>query len=264
MFWKIFVKFDRDREGTITLETFFNEIIGVERNLFGDAIFDLIDSEDTDVIEFGEFVQAVCTFAMFQVMDILRFSFFIFDKDKNGYIDKDELELFVKTLHNDGLTGNIISALKSITFNHDGKFDFAEFANLHDRFPAILYPAFRLQKEMRMKIGGTSWWSKKIGQLSMEKEEFILKLEVTRKKEEKTLKRKRLSKIRDNMGIVAYLKGGRYLDYHRRMNPSATVYVDAQQQIQVKYEEIVSKPGDDVYAMRATPEPADDPNAATF
>jgi len=28
---------------------------------------------------------------MFQVVDVLRFSFFIFDKDKNGYIDKDEL-----------------------------------------------------------------------------------------------------------------------------------------------------------------------------
>jgi len=54
------------------------------RNLFGDAIFDLIDTEDTANIEFGEFVQGVCTFAMFQVVDVLRFSFFIFDKDKNG------------------------------------------------------------------------------------------------------------------------------------------------------------------------------------
>ena len=46
-FWKTFRKFDRERVGIIPLETFFSEICKSERNLFGDAIFDLIDTEDT-------------------------------------------------------------------------------------------------------------------------------------------------------------------------------------------------------------------------
>ena len=58
---------------------------------------------------------------MFTVADVLRFSFFIFDKDKNGYIDKDELELFVNTLHQGGMGGNVMQALKAIDFNGDGK-----------------------------------------------------------------------------------------------------------------------------------------------
>ena len=126
-FWKIFRQFDRDRVGIIPIETFFSEICKQERNLFGEAIFDLIDTEDTANIEFGEFVQGVCTFAMFQVVDVLRFSFFIFDKDKNGYIDRDELELFVNTLHANGVQGNVMHALQSVDFNGDGKFDFGEF-----------------------------------------------------------------------------------------------------------------------------------------
>lgn len=132
-FWNVFRRWDKDREGVISMEVFFREICKEERTLFGDAIFELIDSEDTACIEFGEFVQAVCTFAMFQVKDVLRFSFFIFDKDKNGYIDKDELELFVRTLHSGGMKGNVMQALHAIDFNGDGKFDFLEFNALHER-----------------------------------------------------------------------------------------------------------------------------------
>ena len=56
-FWKVFQQYDKEREGTIPMDTFFTEICKEKRNLFGDAIFDLIDTEDTDTIEFGEFVQ---------------------------------------------------------------------------------------------------------------------------------------------------------------------------------------------------------------
>ena len=116
-FWKIFQTYDREREGTISVDCFFSDICKEKRTLFGDAIWDLIDTEDTDTIEFGEFVQGVCTFAMFETADVLRFSFFIFDKDKNGYIDKDELELFVATLHTNGVGANIKQALHSVDFN---------------------------------------------------------------------------------------------------------------------------------------------------
>jgi Ca2+-binding EF-hand superfamily protein len=166
-FWKVFQKYDKEREGVISMDVFFSEICLEKRNLFGDAIFDLIDTEDTNTIEFGEFVQGVCTFAMFEVPDVLRFAckapalgraatrsdpltppppplpspraVFIFDKDKNGYIDKDELELFVSTLHGSGgIQGNVTHALHSIDFNGDGKFDFLEFSALHEKFPTVL------------------------------------------------------------------------------------------------------------------------------
>ena len=80
--------------------------------MFGDAIFDLIDTEDTEKIEFGEFVQAVSTFCMFEPPEVLKFVFYIFDKDKNGYIGQDELGNFIEQLHQEKIQGNLEKALE--------------------------------------------------------------------------------------------------------------------------------------------------------
>jgi hypothetical protein len=51
-------------------------------------------------VEFGQFVQAICTFAMFNsIEDMCKFIFFIADKDKRGYIAKSEVEDLMKVLH---------------------------------------------------------------------------------------------------------------------------------------------------------------------
>ena len=250
MFWKTFRKFDKERVGIITLETFFSEICKSERNLFGDAIFDLIDTEDTANIEFGEFVQGVCTFAMFQVVDVLRFSFFIFDKDKNGYIDRDELELFVRTLHDGGVQGNIMHALKSVDFNGDGKFDFGEFSALHEKFPTVLYPAFRLQTEMMANVMGSSWWNSKKAELAFIKESEIKKLDDMRRKEEKKLIQERNNMIRTEIGVIDYLRGSKKKDYLLRMNPDPEVYIDANREVQIRYPDKIHLPGDDAFLKK--------------
>jgi len=231
----------------ISIDTFFTELCGEDRNLFGDAIFDLIDTEDTETLEFGEFVMGVCTFALFQVKDVLRFSFFIFDKDKNGYIDKDELELFVTTLHASGMQGNIMNSLHSIDFNGDGKFDFGEFCALHDKFPTVLYPAFRLQQRMCGRIMGDKWWERKKNFLQFRKDAEMERLEKMRRLEEKKTEAMRKRVIRSEMGFVSYLKGGKRREYFLRMNPAAEVYIDAQKTVQIRYPEPKHLPGDDQF-----------------
>ena len=47
--------------------------------MFGDAVFELVDTEDNEKIEFGEFVQATCTYCMFEPPEVLKFCFYIFD-----------------------------------------------------------------------------------------------------------------------------------------------------------------------------------------
>ena len=72
-FWNVFCKYDKYREGTLTMDTFFIDVLGEqERTEFGDSIFQFIgkseeDDGDSNLIQFGEFVQAISTFAMFQV-----------------------------------------------------------------------------------------------------------------------------------------------------------------------------------------------------
>ena len=214
-------------------------------------------------------MQGVCTFAMFQTADVLRFSFFIFDKDKNGYIDKDELELFVSTLHTGGITGNIEHALHSIDFNGDGKFDFLEFSALHEKFPTVLYPAFRLQQQMCANVLGAGWWRKKKDMLQNILEDANKKIEKERKKMEKNTLATRTSTIRSEMGLANYYKAnyfpksksGRMRDYLERMNPEPEVYITKDKEIMIRYPELIKKMGDEQFLVEEEEEgTSNDPN----
>jgi len=39
-------------------------------------------------VDFGQFVISMMTYALFETVEILKFCFFMFDKDKNGFIHK--------------------------------------------------------------------------------------------------------------------------------------------------------------------------------
>jgi len=167
-----------------------------------------------------------------------------------GYIDRDELDLFVRTLHTNGVQGNIMQALKAVDFNGDGKFDFGEFSALHEKFPTVLYPAFRLQTSMCENIMGGKWWSMKKAELAFIKESQIAKLEKARLKEEKKLFMERNALVRAEIGVMAYLRGSPKKNYLLRMNPDPEVYIDADKQIQVRYAEIIHKPGDEMFTKQ--------------
>ena len=49
-FWNVFRKCDYDRIGIVATEDFFTKIVQEGRNMFGNAIFELIDAEDPDKV----------------------------------------------------------------------------------------------------------------------------------------------------------------------------------------------------------------------
>jgi hypothetical protein len=59
-------------------------------------------------------------------------------------------------------------ALKTFDFNGDGKIDFAEFKQLNAQFPSLLYPAFRIQQNMKIFTLGEKWWERKVDELVAE------------------------------------------------------------------------------------------------
>jgi len=203
-FWNVFRKCDYDRIGIIAIQDFFTKICQEKRNMFGNAIFELIDAEDPEKLEFGEFLQGVVTYCCFDEKEILEFCFFIFDREKNGYIDQDELKFFVDTLHDDQQVANVRTAFQSIKFQKDGKFDFPEFQKLNKDFPTVLYPAFRLQQNMMLNIMGESWWKRKKLMLQFEKETERTRHERMLTREFKNRERKRQAQIRHDMGPLKY------------------------------------------------------------
>lgn len=209
IFWRAFRKIDKKLQGTIELGAFY-KFFETRRSIFGDAIFELIDCRNSGRIDFGEFIQTVVTYSLFEREEILKFCFFIFDKDKNGYVEQEELNWMVNILHGmgpkDELTGNAKAALEKLQeeYNEDGKVDFEEFDQFNMLFPALFFPAYRLQVNMMEKIGGPKWWEKKKRWLQDEKDQKRALAEYHKRKETRRLKRLQKRKVRRKMGFVRY------------------------------------------------------------
>uniref|UniRef100_K3WTK6 EF-hand domain-containing protein n=1 Tax=Globisporangium ultimum (strain ATCC 200006 / CBS 805.95 / DAOM BR144) TaxID=431595 RepID=K3WTK6_GLOUD len=164
------------KSGTIDRSEFYKSI-DEKNSEFGDAIFALIDEDNSGVLDFSEYVDALGKFCILSKEDILKFCFNVFDSDRNGTIEGTELTHLLEILHEDGQTSNMKQALASFDFNGDGKIDFDEFKQLNGLLPSLLYPAFRIQQNMRIFTMGESWWRKKIEELHVEKEKELARLQ---------------------------------------------------------------------------------------
>ena len=129
--WTVFNRWDALGKGYMTTNDFFLTMLQEQRNMFSDSILDLLDIEEDDKLDFGQFVLLVVTFCLFESVEILKFCFFIFDKDKNGHIHKDEFTLFVELLHGANMTSNVRKTVEGLDTDGDGKVTWAEFKNVH-------------------------------------------------------------------------------------------------------------------------------------
>ena len=145
---RVFLKADKDDSGSIEIEEFF-DLLGCKRGLFGDYLFQLIDVDHNGSLDFEEFVLGVVTYCGFAHVDVLKFIFYIFDPEKNGFIEDEELVWMCKLLRlMNPDSRSMVKAdriLEEFDTNKDGRLDFAEFVELDKQFPKLTYPAFKLQ-----------------------------------------------------------------------------------------------------------------------
>ncbi|KAL3664675.1 hypothetical protein V7S43_010424 [Phytophthora oleae] len=172
-FVKIEINQSQVKSGTIDRSEFYASIDEKHTEL-GDAIFALIDDDNSGVLDFSEYVEALGKFCLLNKEDMLKFCFNVFDDDKNGTIEGEELTKLLEILHDDDQTSNMKHALKTFDFNGDGKIDFAEFKQLNVQFPSLLYPAFRIQQNMKIFTLGEKWWERKIEELVTEQHDKLV------------------------------------------------------------------------------------------
>ncbi len=201
--WQRFSKYDKDKSGTIDIDEFY-KMIGEKRSLFADSIFELIDLDQNDTLDFGEFVQTCGTFCMFGRPDVRKFCYYIFDKDKNGYIEQDELTALIDLLHDNDLMINCGSALNKFDTNGDGKIDFGEFTDMDKSYPMLLYPAYRLQESMMEKTLGEKWWKEKQADLQGARDKLAKKDAMKTDAEQARKNKLRNMEIKRRMGPVNY------------------------------------------------------------
>ena len=204
-FWKVWKRCDVSRQGMISTCTFYDKVVHEPRTLFGDALFDIIECVDPDTIDFGEFVAAICTYCFFEIPEILKFCFFVFDREKNGFVPQSEFRLLIDALHNHNMNANVIFALDNLKYKKHGKFYFREFVEMHKRFPSILFPAFQLQNAMMTAGGGERWWSTRKNRLLYHRENADNKQRKIQRRLKREAEAYRQAQIRRHMGTFAYV-----------------------------------------------------------
>lgn len=134
---KMFVKIDKNNDGSIVKEEFVNGLKeyftiqdgeNFENEL--DEIFDIIDADCSGYIEYEEFVRAAICKEKFLDPVILDFAFKYFDKDSSGEITLDEIvEVFCQNKYNSNNTAkeDFKKIINEVDINGDGNIDFNEF-----------------------------------------------------------------------------------------------------------------------------------------
>ena len=91
---------------------------------------------------------------------LYRLSFELYDTDRSGYLDEKEMRKILRELYgknnyekNQG-TIHILKELKKL----DGELNYVQFTEFARRYPALLFPAFRLQACLQQNILGTKFW----------------------------------------------------------------------------------------------------------
>lgn len=204
VFWNVWNKHDVRRRGMISMSAFYENVVHEPRTLFGDALFDLIECIDADTLDFGEFVAGICTYCFFEIPEILKFCFYVFDRDKNGFVPATEFRLLIDALHNHNLNANAVFALDNMKHRRAGKLYFKDLAKMHELFPSVLFPAFRLQNAMMNAIGGESWWNKRKVRLILNKEAADRREKAKKRKRKRQAENYRQAQIRRHMGLYKF------------------------------------------------------------
>jgi hypothetical protein len=122
---------------------------------------------------------------------------------------KEELELMLRVLYHivppNDFSGNTRNALELLDFNDDEKVDWQEFNRFHVLFPALFYPAFRIQQTMITQTMGQRWWDKKKRYLHEEKVRRDMIEQLAARKEHARLLKLREKRIRKKMGLLRYM-----------------------------------------------------------
>jgi Ca2+-binding EF-hand superfamily protein len=161
--YDVFLRYDKEGAGFVSTEDYFKQLLQINPSVFTDPMFDIIDSEFAGKITFGEFVDVTCTFACFESIEMIKYCFFILDRDKVGEVDIKEVEHFIYLMWEHEISSNLtmgIDYMHSLDAG-DGRVNFHDVLLVHKSYPSVFYPAFRIQATVISTSLGETWWEEK-------------------------------------------------------------------------------------------------------
>jgi len=154
-----FLEIDTDGSGEISLDEFY-EHFKLPRTIFSDMAFTLMDEDKSGEIDFREFILTLWNFCSYDLKNLCRFSFHLFDTDESGKLDQQEVEDMVSAVYGEKFADDVRvkKVLDLLDANGDGQVSMAEWVLFNKQYPLLLFPAYQLQGILREKVIGKWWW----------------------------------------------------------------------------------------------------------
>lgn len=168
--WTVFHEVDVDSNGFWTVSECFRLVREPHQSMRApiiEALFFFSDGASDGCVMFQDFLVAFCSFCALSKEEVLQLFFMIVDEDRNGKIDKNELNRFFSFVPPE-VTGNAppmfpVNNKNALDKFRGGKWQYLEFdglAQLCERFPYIAYPVHHVQHLFRSKLLGLKFWEK--------------------------------------------------------------------------------------------------------
>ncbi|KAL4441167.1 hypothetical protein ABPG74_002117 [Tetrahymena malaccensis] len=139
----LFKRLDTNQDGRLSKEEIMNGYNQIWHNNYMteeqiNLIFDQVDSDKSDSIDYSEFITATLERKIFNEKEYLQKAFNLFDQDGDGHITKDEISRIIGNAEDDSQTSEIEQQIQQIIdqidINQDGKIQFEEFCSIIQQF----------------------------------------------------------------------------------------------------------------------------------
>lgn len=153
--------FDVDLSGTLSLSELFTRL-DCPLTPFVTSLFGFLDSNGDGELDFGEFLHAVGTVCMMGQAELGTLCWSLLDVGKVGSVTRTQFEGFILGVHGGQLSDPGLLKKTLRVFNTSPKLSQSGFERLTGANPPLLYPVFRIQREMRARVMGDKFWRGKM------------------------------------------------------------------------------------------------------